>query len=188
MSWQSKPLSDKARQWRDNQDAAKKEVSEIRALRKAVKISRAEELARFAAIEQKHHVLVDPSLATAYADDDDNYIARTPERLKLHPEHFTINLKGRTYEDRWTRYRTKILTAIGLTDDEISTLKYNRMTSPRVAWYLKQMRAEVTRLQEQYGLADYATAADFRREHFIDLVDNGDIEDKDPYYRMGYLD
>jgi hypothetical protein len=160
----------------------RKRVEEIREARKANKITRAVE------IEEFRKLGMDPSSITAFADTDDKWVAGAAERQKLYPDHFTINLKGRSYEDRWTRYRAKVLAAIGLTDDEISALKYNRMTNPRVAWYLKQMRAEVRKLQDQYGLADYATAAEFRREHFVDLVDNGDIEESDPYYRMGYLD
>lgn len=101
---------------------------------------------------------------------------------------FTINFKGRGYENRWTRYREPKLRAVGLSDYEVMALKYNRLTNPRVKWYLRDIKAEVKRIQQAYGLPDYASAADFRRDNYANLVDNGDIYEWDPYVRMGYLD
>lgn len=108
--------------------------------------------------------------------------------LAAHPDHFTIKLRSRTFENRWTRYRTKVLETIGLSDDEISELKYNRLTNLRVAWFLKEIKAEVVRIQTKYNLTDYAAAANYRRDHYEDLLDAHDIEDWDPYRRMGYLE
>lgn len=102
--------------------------------------------------------------------------------------HFKISFKGRSYEDRWTRYRTKALEKIGLSDDEILELKYNRMTNPRVAMFLRDIRAEVERIRVKYELADYSEAANYRRDHYEELLDTHDIEDWDPYYRMGYFE
>lgn len=101
---------------------------------------------------------------------------------------FKINFHRRTYEDRWTRYRVKVLTALGLSDDEISALKYNRLTNVRVAWFMKDIRREVNAIQTKYELGSYEDAAEYRRVHYEDLIDTHDIEDWDPYYRMGYVD
>ncbi len=107
---------------------------------------------------------------------------------ELHPSHFTIHFHERKYEDRWTRYREKVLERIGLSEYEISELKFNRMTNPRVALFLRDIRKEVERIRVKYELADYEAAAIYRRENYEDLLDTKDIEDWDPYYRMGYFD
>jgi hypothetical protein len=107
---------------------------------------------------------------------------------KEHPDHFKISFRKRTYEDRWTRYRSKVLVSIGLSDDEVEELKFNRMTNPRVALFLRDIKAEVERIQVKYDLPDYAAAAEYRRDHYEDLLDINDIEDWDPYRRMGYFD
>jgi hypothetical protein len=104
------------------------------------------------------------------------------------PNKFTIHFHPRTYENRWTRYRAKVLDAIGLSSYEIDALKYNRMTNPFVAAFLKDIRAEVIRIGIKYGLGSYEEAADYRKAHFVELLDTKDIEDDDVYWRMGYHD
>jgi hypothetical protein len=104
------------------------------------------------------------------------------------PDKFKINFHRRTYEDRWTRYRAKVLTALGLSDWEINELKYNRLTNRRVAWFLKDIQREVEAIRGKFELGSYEAAALYRREHYEDLIDTHDIEDWDPYWRMGYVD
>jgi len=104
--------------------------------------------------------------------------AAQPIRIRLRP--------ARTKETYWTRYRAKILKAIGFTDYEISELKYNRLSLPRVQFLLRDVRREVRRIQRKYGLRSYQEAAEYRRQHFVELVDSEDITETDPYIRMGY--
>ncbi|MEM3426752.1 MAG: hypothetical protein QW212_00630 [Nitrososphaerales archaeon] len=105
--------------------------------------------------------------------------AAQPIKIKLTP--------SRTKETYWTRYRTKVLAELGFSDYEIAELKYNRLSLPRVRFLLKDVKAEVRRIQKKYGLKSYRQAAAFRREHFVELIDLGDIVEYDPYIRMGYM-
>ena len=87
----------------------------------------------------------------------------------------------------WSKRRIPKLIEIGCTDDEVEQLKFNRMTNPNVAGYLNQVREEVRRLRDKFNLPDYVAAAKYRREHRDELIDAGDIEEPDPYRRMGYF-
>ncbi len=91
-------------------------------------------------------------------------------------------------ENRWTRYRAAKLSEMGLSKWEIMALKYNKMTNPRVALFLKDIRAEVDKIRVERGLSSHSVAAEFRRDNWEWLVDMGEIEEYDPYIRMGYWD
>lgn len=97
-----------------------------------------------------------------------------------------IHIPKPRQDTAWSKRRIPKLEAIGCTEDEIEQLKFNRMSNPRVAAYLRHVRREVRHIQEAYELPDYAAAARYRREHRDELVDAGDIEEPDPYRRMGY--
>jgi hypothetical protein len=103
------------------------------------------------------------------------------------PSSFKISFRKRTFENRWTRYRAKVLEAVGLSDGEIEELKYNRLTNPRIALFLRDITVEVERIREKYDLPDYEAAAQYRRDHYEDLLDTHDIDDWNPYRRMGYF-
>jgi len=81
-----------------------------------------------------------------------------------------------------------VLWRAGLSEYEISELKYNRLSNPRVRWLLRDIRREISRIQEDYGLPSWWDAAQYRRENYAMLVDSGDIEEADIYARMGYLE
>lgn len=105
------------------------------------------------------------------------------------PNIIHIDFGGRRHmENRWTRYRAAKLEEIGFSEWETMALKYNKMTNPRVAQLYKDVKAEVKRIQEEHELPSYEAAAKYRREHFAALVDSGEIEEYDPYIRMGYYD
>ena len=101
---------------------------------------------------------------------------------------FHISFKPRSYEDRWTRYREKKLFDLGLSPWEIMALKYNKLTNPRIRTFLRDIRAEVKQLQEDHGLPSYEAAMKYRRENWEHLIDVGEIEEYDPYIRMGYIE
>jgi hypothetical protein len=61
------------------------------------------------------------------------------------------------------------------------------MSNPRVAEYLNIVRDDVRYIREKYDLPSYAAAARYRREHRDELIDAGDINEPDPYRRMGYF-
>ncbi len=110
------------------------------------------------------------------------------KKLEEESSHFTISFRKRTKETRWTRYRAKVLESLGLSDDEISVLKYNRLTNLRIHWFLGEIRKEVERIRQKYNLPSYEAAARYRRDNYADLLDVHDIEYWDPYQRMGYYD
>ena len=87
----------------------------------------------------------------------------------------------------WSKRRIPKLIAIGCTDDEVEQLKFNRISNPRVASYLRQVRHEVRYLKDKFNLPSYAAAANYRRVHRDELIDAGDIAEPDPYRRMGYF-
>jgi len=91
-------------------------------------------------------------------------------------------------EDRWTKHRAAVLEGLGFSFWEILVLKYNRFSNPRVKQLIEDIKVEVREIQDKYELPSEAAAAKFRRDHFVELVDEGDIEEADPYYRMGYED
>lgn len=101
---------------------------------------------------------------------------------------FKINFRGRDYENRWTRYREPKLRAIGLSDYEIMAIKYNRLSNPRIKWFLRDIRREVRRIAKAFELRSYEEAAEYRRTNYASLVDSGDIYEWDPYIRMGYFE
>lgn len=105
------------------------------------------------------------------------------------PDKITIDFGGRRHkETRWTKYRRQKLIDLGFSDWEILALKYNKLTNPRVKWLLRDIKREVKDLQTFYNLSSYTAAAQYRRDNFEDLVDSGEIEEADPYRRMGYDD
>ena len=85
------------------------------------------------------------------------------------------------------RARVPKLIEIGCTDDEVEQLKWTHLDNPAVVSYLTFIRDEVRRLRDKYGLPNYAAAARYRREHREELIDAGDIEEPDPWRRMGYF-
>lgn len=115
----------------------------------------------------------------------DEYVKREYEQIT----HWKVDFSGRKRkEDRWTRYRASKLEEMGFSFWEVLVLKYNRFSNPRVQQLIKDVRDEVLTIQYKYDLPSLAAAARFRREHFVDLVDEGDIDEADPYWRMGYED
>lgn len=104
-------------------------------------------------------------------------------------DKFTVNFGGRRQmENRWTRYRAAKLADLGFSDWEIMALKYNRLTNPNVSLLLKDVKAEVEEIRRTHDLPSFASAARFRREHWVALLDSGEVEEYDPYIRMGYYE
>jgi hypothetical protein len=91
-------------------------------------------------------------------------------------------------ETRWTRYREVELYKRGLSPWEIMALKFNRFGNPRVRDFLKDIEDEIKRIQSDYGLPSFYDAVQFRRENWEQLVDEGEIEESDPYIRMNYFE
>ena len=102
------------------------------------------------------------------------------------PDHFRVDFRGRQMENRWTRYRAAKLEEMGFSIWEIKALKYNRLTNPNIAQFLKEIRAEVEDIQRAHDLPSYQAAAKYRRDNWVALLDSGEIEEYDPYHRMGY--
>lgn len=106
------------------------------------------------------------------------------------PEEITswkVDFRGKKRkEDRWTRHRAAVLEEIGFSFWEILVLKYNRFSNPRVKQLIEDVRDEVKVIMYKYDLTSIPSAAKFRRDHFVELVDEGDIDEADPYWRMGY--